>query len=230
MSRPIVRIGGEIQGGGGGTAQAPDWIAEGATAAWPMQDLGASFEDAGNELWDIPRPTSQARSNLIYREKLAWAIQSTGSALYLDAQIVDEITICGFFNPISTVDVFFGCYVGTYLVGSLWGIGILSSGAPAIFDKRHGTGYVSSADYVNLHASYLLFASRSSTGVWNLYVNGRLVMTTASASAPVVVGTETIAVYSAAYTPIHHLGVWNSELSDVEIKRLTKLALPSINL
>ena len=50
---------------------APDWIAEGALAAWPMQDLGAYFEDAGNELWDIPRPTSQVRSNLIYREKLA---------------------------------------------------------------------------------------------------------------------------------------------------------------
>lgn len=232
MTRPTVWIGGEVQGGGGGggTYRGPDWITEGAMAAWPMMDTGATFEDTGDELWDIPRPTSYVRSNQVYREKRAWAIQGTGTALHLDAQIVDAITLCGFFHATSSVDMFFCCYTGAVLTGSLWGVGILASGAFAILDKRHGTGSVSVASYNIIGDSYLLFASRSATGVWNLYSNGRLILTSASAAAPVVAGTETVAIYAPSQTPIHHLGLWDSELSEAEIKRLTKLALPSINL
>lgn len=235
MTRPTVRIGGEVQGGGGGggTAQAPDWIAEGATAAWGLQETGATFEDAGDNLWDVPRPGSTARLiHPLFPGKTVRRFGGAfGSAAHAAARIVSPLSLAAiqhFEGNIGEYGIY--CY-STGLTDCLWGLGQNASGMISVRDKRHGTGTLSlntPAFFNYYHLPTVVFATRGATGIWKIYANGALLYTSGTAADPAVVGDEVIAI--GGRNCFDHFGLWEEELSASEIARLSKQCIPWLDL
>lgn len=235
MTRPTVRIGGAIQGVGSAylTAQIPDWISEGALAAWSLQEESVAYLDEGSEMWDIAyTPMNTRTHDLFPGVHLKRGLGSFGTGTHVDARIVDEMSLAILFK--SEVALAVGgifCYTTGATTDALWGIGLTAGLQPAFFDKRYGGGGAVTPLTMSMTAhaqTSVLFATRSSTGVVKLYFDGALVRTTSAVAAPTVLGTEVIAV--GGYNLFSHAGLWDSELSEAEAIRLTKIVKPWLNI
>lgn len=233
MSRPTVRIGGAVQGVGGAVAQAPNWLDEGATAFWDLQDAGATFEDDGDNLWDVPAPSNNLRIHELFPSKISRQINNAfGSAAHADARITDALSLALIFRGQAlAAETGIFCY-STGLTNCLWGLGVNASLFPQVRDKRHASGAAlvpANNLYVPVYGQPLiLFGTRSSAGVWKLFVEGAKVYTSASAAAPAVVGDEVIAI--GGRNEISYIGLWEEELSEAEVARLVKKIKPWLDL
>lgn len=231
MTRPTVRIGGEIQGGGSALPEVPDWIAEGAIAAWDLQEASGTFEDAGDNLWDVPQH-GVSYAHGLFSGKVHRRSGGTSSAAYADARIVSEITVAALIVTAGTAAAGgFSCHVSSSAT-ALWGIG--QDGAnvsPTFFDKRHGGGSLIPSPDIGMRAGatpIVFFATRASDGVTKLYLDGALVRTTGAVAAPTVLGTEVISFYGHGFCD--HVGLWDSDLSEAEVIRLTKKIKPWLDI
>jgi hypothetical protein len=230
MTRPTVRIGGEIQGGGSALPEVPDWIAEGAIAAWDLQESSGAFEDAGDNLWDVPQH-GVGYAHGIFSGKVHRRLSSITYAAYADARIVSEITVAALLVTAGTVAAGgISCHVSSKDT-ALWGIGQDSGNiSPVFFDKRHGGSLLPSPD-IGMGAGatpIVFFATRASDGVTKLYLDGALVRTTGAVAAPSVLGTEVLTFYGQAVCD--HVGLWDSDLSEAEVIRLTKKIKPWLDI
>jgi hypothetical protein len=228
---PTVKIDGKIQGGGSFVSQTPDWISEGALAAWPLQEESVAYLDEGSEMWDITyTPMNTRTHDLLSGVHLKRAIASFGTGTHVDARIVDEMSLAILFKSegVAALGGIF-CYTTDATTDALWGIGITAGLQPAFFDKRHGGVVAPSTISITSHAqTSVLFATRSSTGVVKLYLEGALIRTTSATAAPTVLGTEVITV--GGRNLFSHAGLWDSELSEAEVARLTKTVKPWLDI
>lgn len=233
IRRPTVRIGGAVQGGGGGASQIPNWLEEGATAFWDLQDAGATFEDDGDNLWDVPAPSNNLRIHELFPSKVSRQINNAfGSAAHADARITSAMSLALIFRSqalLAETGIF--CY-STGLTDCLWGVGMNASGLPQIRDKRHSSGAAlvpSPSRFVPVYGTaYPIFATRGSGGVWKLFWDGAKIHTTGSAAAPAVVGDEVIAI--GGRNEMSYIGLWEEELSESEVARLCKKIKPWLDL
>lgn len=231
--KPSVFVDGEFQGGGSAylTAQIPDWISEGALAAWPLQEESVAYLDEGSEMWDITYTAMNRRiHDLFSGVHLKQAAAGFGTGTHVDARIVDEMSLAILFKSegVAALGGIF-CYATGATTDALWGIGCNASNQPTFFDKRHGGTVVPATLFMTAHAQTLvLIATRSSAGVVKLYVDAGLVRTTSAVAAPAVLGTEVIAV--GGRNLFSHAGLWDSELSEAEVIRLTKIVKPWLNI
>lgn len=234
MIRPTVRIDGAVQGGGGVvTAQAPNWLEDGATAFWDLQDTGATFEDDGDNLWDVPAPSNNNRVHELFAGKISRQINNAyGSAAHADARITGAMSLALVFrSQVLFAESGIFCY-STGLTDCLWGLGLNASFLPQVRDKRHASGAAlvpSPTVFLNQYGDPLiLFGTRSSAGVWKLFVDGAKRYTSGSAAAPAVVGDEVVVI--GGRNELSFIGLWESELSESEVARLTKKCKPWLDL
>lgn len=215
---------------GSSEVQVPDWIAEGAIAAWDLQESSGTFEDAGANLWDVPQQ-GVGFAHALFSGKVHRRSGGSASAAYADARIVSKITICALLVTGGTAAAGgFSCHV-TSSATALWGIG--QDGAnvsPTFFDKRHGGSLIPSPD-IGLRAGadpIVFFVTRASDGITKLYLDGANVRTTGAVAAPSVIGTEVVAFYGHGFCD--HVGLWDSDLSEAEVIRLTKKIKPWLDI
>lgn len=228
---PTVKIDGKIQGGGSFISRTPNWISEGALAAWLFQEESVAYLDEGSEMWDITyTPMNTRTHDLFPGVHLKRGTGSFGTGTHVDARIVDEMSLAILFK--SEVALAVGgifCYTTGATTDALWGIGLTAGLQPAFFDKRHAGAVAPLTISMTAHAqTSVLFATRSSTGVVKLYFDGALLRTTSAVAAPTVLGTEVIAVGGSNL--FSHAGLWDSELSEAEVIRLTKTVKPWLDI
>jgi hypothetical protein len=233
MTRPTVRIGGALQGGGSTylTAQIPDWIAEGASAAWGIQEESSFYLDDGPNEWDVTYVAMNPRHHdLLSGVHHKQGAASFGTGTHVDARIVGAMSL-GMILRSEGVAAAGGifCYSTGPTVDALWGLGIAAGGQASFFDKRHSGAVGKATLYSTSHGTAnVVFATRSSTGVVKVYLDGALIRTTSAAVAPAVLGTEVIAI--GGRNLFDHAGLWEEELSAAEVARLTKIVKPWLNI
>lgn len=213
-------------------ARVPNWLLDGAIAFWDLQDTGAVFADSGPNSWDVPMPPNTARTHDLFPSKIMRGASSTfGTASHVGARIVDEMSVVLIFRSLNlSADVGIFCW-STGLTDCLWGIGCTTGVVPALRDKRHGggaalvpTGSPSIAVY---NIPIIMFGTRSTAGVWRLYLDGVSVYNSPSASAPSIVGDEVIAI--GCRNELSFIGLWDRELQPTEVLSLTKRCKPLVS-
>lgn len=229
----IITVGGRVRGATQ-SAKSPNWLAKGAIAFWDLQESSGDFLDQGDNLWDVPRPSTNYRRHTLFVNRSARQMNGGyGSAAHVDARIVSELSVALVCRAVTAGYGGIFCR-STGPTDCLWGLGTTSGGQFAMFDKRHPLGggvlgALAPPEFAPFSSpACVLFMTRSPAGVCKLYTDGRLVHETAAVAAPVIVGDEVIAI--GGINEFDSAGLWDTELSEAVVKSYTKECKPWLDL
>ena len=227
VEQPVITVDGQVQGADM-RSKPPQWIKEGAVAAWSLQETSGDFLDEGDNLWDVPRAASitYRHHDLLSRITPNFG-GSFGTAAHAAARLTGAMSLALLMRYSYNGEGGIFCY-STGTTDCLWGLGITSNGLLQIRDKRHLSGaaiYSSVPVYASLYgAPVVVIASRAADGSWRLVVDGQVVREIGAAAAPSVVGDEQIVI--GGRNEFDHIGLWTRELSLAEARAKTRGVKP----
>lgn len=252
MTRPIVRIGGEVQGGGGGGGGCtlPTFAASG-NAGVPDPLKYYPLESDAVEAVDGDTPTvsgtisyaysASLRRNVAYFDANAYMRYSAGNVA--DYRLAGEMSGMVYFETKSESTATAGKpVVAVQSAGdleadnSLWSV--LQTDSALSFFTEYGAGTnddrVVTGVKLNAYAAWIYGWTRSADGVTvRHFINGAFVLETTAASAPTGGTTaEFIVQYAFALSreakAIGQIAIWNSALTDAQMIAAHKLAAPAL--